>query len=489
MTTTTIPRSTTTTTPRTDTDPWLSVDVLRALAGRPGGLWFDTSSPVGSSGTASFASCEPAVWLRGCGPILEIFPGPSGDRGWLRRIHAADPGPGASYERLAHIARRLRVPLPVPNVADATPRFRGGFAGCFSYDLGRRFEDLPALLGADLPWDFLVGLYDEGAELDGDDLRWVSLPGVEPRLQALVQTPSAPLTDVGADADPIPEMTEPEHAARVAEIREHIAAGTIYQANLTFRFSAPAAHPDAPLATFCRLRDANPAPYGAYLDLPGATLVSASPESFLDLTTAGHVRSRPIKGTAPRGASPPEDRARSEALLASPKDRAELSMIVDLVRNDVGRVCVPGSVDRHPTLRPEAHPTVWHLVGDVRGRIAPGRDAFDLLRASFPPGSCIGAPKIRAMAVLEELERSRRGPYTGALGWIGLDGAMALSVAIRTMVFREGRVSYGVGGGIVYDSDAPSEWQEALLKGRALAGALRSLDTRPRAGMIGHART
>ena len=452
-------------------------------------MWFDTSSPVGSSGTASFASGEPAVWLRGSGPILEILPGPAGDRGWLRRIHAADPGPGGSYDRLAQIARRLRIPLPVPNVADDSPRFGGGFAGCFSYDLGRRFEDLPASLPADLPWDFLVGLYDEAAVHDGDDLSWVSLPGTEPRLQALSKGPAAPLADVGADADPTAEMTETEHATRVARIREHIAAGTIYQANLTLRFSAPAAHPDAPLATFCRLREVNPSPYGAFLDLPGATVVSASPESFLDLTTAGHVRSRPIKGTAPRGATPAEDRARGEALLASAKDRAELSMIVDLVRNDVGRVCVPGSVDRRPTLHPEAHPTVWHLVGDVRGRIAPGRDAFDLLRASFPPGSCIGAPKIRAMAVLEELEQSRRGPYTGALGWIGLDGAMALSVAIRTLVFRGGRVTYGVGGGIVYDSDAPAEWQEALLKGSALAGALRSLDTRVRAGMIGHART
>jgi para-aminobenzoate synthetase component 1 len=464
-------------------------ETLLTLAGRPGGLWFDTSSPVGSSGTASFASCEPAVWLRGSGPILEILPGPAGDRGWLRRVHAADPGPGSSYERLARIARRLRVPLPVPNVADATPIFRGGFAGCFSYDLGRRFEALPSRLGADLPWDFLVGLYDEVAVWDRGVLSWLALPGVEPRLRGLAAQPGAEREDAGAQEDPRPEMTRAEHALRVETIREHIVDGTIYQANLTLRFTARTPHPDAPLATFLRLRRSNPSPYGAYLDLPGATIASSSPESFLDLTTAGYVRSRPIKGTAPRGATPEEDAALSRALLASAKDRAELSMIVDLVRNDVGRVCVPGSVDRRPTLRPEAHPTVWHLVGEVRGRIAPGRDAFDLLRACFPPGSCIGAPKIRAMAILEDLEQSRRGPYTGALGWIGLDGAMALSVAIRTMVFRDGRVSYGVGGGIVYDSNAAAEWDEALLKGRALAGALRALDTRARVGMIGYLHT
>ncbi len=462
-------------------------DALLSIAARPGGLWFDTSLLAGSSSPASYASCEPAVWLRGAGPILEILPGPAGDRGWLRRVEAADPGPGASFDRLATIARRLRLPLPVPNVADPAPVFRGGFAGCFSYDLGRRFEDVPARLPSDVPWDFLVGLYDEVACVADGALTWTALPGVEPRLQDL---PAAPAIDAsaGSDAAPAPELTRAEHGARVEAIREHIAAGTIYQANLTLRFSAPATHPDAPLATFLRLRRDNPSPYGAYLDLPGTTVVSCSPESFLDLTTSGHVRSRPIKGTAPRErADAAADAARRDALLASAKDRAELSMIVDLVRNDIGRVCVPGSVDRQPALRAEAHPTVWHLIGDVRGRIAPGRDAFDLLRAAFPPGSCIGAPKIRAMAILEELERSRRGPYTGALGWIGLDGAMALNVAIRTMVFRDGRVTYGTGGGIVYDSDAAAEWEEALLKGRALTRALGSLDTHARARMIGHA--
>jgi para-aminobenzoate synthetase component 1 len=201
-------------------------------------------------------------------------------------------------------------------------------------------------------------------------------------------------------------------------------------------------------------------------------LVSASPESFLDLSTSGHVRSRPIKGTAPRGRSPSEDNQLRERLLASVKDRSELSMIVDLMRNDIGRVCAPGSVDRCAELVAEAHPSVWHLVGEARGRLAPGRDVFDLVRAAFPPGSCIGAPKVRAMQVLEGLERSRRGPYTGALGWIGLDGAAALSVTIRTLCFSGGQVSYGVGGGIVYDSEPAAEWQEALLKGRALAEAL-----------------
>lgn len=458
---------------------------LARLAARPGGLWLDTSSPIGSSGRASFASCEPAAWLRGSGPILEILPGPTGDRGWCERLCAADPGPGPSFERLAAIGRRLRLPLAVPHVADPTPIFRGGFAGCFSYDLGRRFERVPALLPRELPWDFLVGLYDEVAILQDGALRIEAVPGAEPRLEALLASPGPPLQrHAGADGEPVPELTEAEHRERVEQIRELIVAGTIYQANLTLRFTAPCADPDAPLATFLRLRARNPSPYGLFHALPGMSVVSASPESFLDLGTAGHVRSRPIKGTASRAGDPARDLEARRWLEASAKDRAELSMIVDLVRNDIGRVCVPGSVGRDPRLSAEPHPTVWHLVGDVRGRLAPTRDAFDLLRACFPPGSCIGAPKVRAMAVLEELERSRRGPYTGALGWIGLDGAMALSVAIRTMVFADDRVSYGVGGGIVFDSVASAEWAEALLKGQALAAAL---DTRAEHGMIGNA--
>ena len=442
------------------------LDLIR----RPGGLWLDTSSPVGSAGTDSWVSAEPAVWLSGRGDELKILPGPAGDRGWMGRVTAADPGSGSAFDRLAAVARGLALPPP----AAPSTAFRGGLAGSFSYDLGRRFERVPERLTEDLPWDFLLGLFDEVLQVRGDGrTRWHRLPGTSPRLGLAHRPPRPPLADVGALGQPQPEMTRRRHALRVARIRELIRDGSLYQANLTLRFAAAAPHPDAPLASFLRLRASNPSPYGMYAELPGATIVSASPESFLELDTDGRARSRPIKGTAARGASPGADVLARGDLLSSAKDRSELSMIVDLVRNDLGRVCAPGSVNRQPELVAEAHPTVWHLVGDVTGRLAAGRDAFDLLRASFPPGSCVGAPKIRTMAALEGLELSRRGPYTGALGWIGLDGAMALSVAIRTMLFRNRRVSYGVGGGIVWDSDADAEWNEALLKGLALTRALR----------------
>ena len=455
---------------------------MTALTSRPGALWLDTGSPVGSDGTWSYVAAEPAVWVRGRGTCLEVLPGPLGDRGWLSRIHAIEPGGegGEAFDRLAHIARGLWPGPGGPTVVTERPlaRFHGGFAGFFSYDLGRRFEQVPSSIPTrptDVPWDFVVGLYDEVLAIHSrtGERRVHRLPGSLRRLSPDDRLlPDLPA--VGASSTPEPELTAAEHAQAVHTIREHIAAGDIYQANLTLRFRAASTHPAAPLATFARLQREHPAPYAAYCALPGLSLVSTSPECFLALGPDGRVLSRPIKGTRPRGvpAGGAQDAETRRALIDSEKDRAELTMIVDLVRNDVGRVAALGSVTRAPGIECEGHPTVWHLVSDVAARLAPGRDAFDLLRACFPPGSCIGAPKIRAMSVIESLERSRRGPYTGSIGWIGADGSLGMSVAIRTLVFREGEVTYGVGGGIVYDSDAESEWEEALLKGRALARAL-----------------
>ena len=464
----------------------LNLEERVALAAREGGLWIEASSSVGSRGRSSFLSCEPALWIRGSGSVLEISPGPSGDRGWLGRFEAADPGPGPAYERLASILRRLRVPIPIPNREDGRhpPAFRGGLAGCFSYDLGRRFESVPASLPSDLAWDFLFGLYDEVIELRPDgSQRLHSLGGRPNRLLAL---PSASrldlneLSNCGITSPAEPELDEAAHRSGVEAIRALIREGDIYQANLTMRFRARYDSPGTPLATFLRLRNNNPAPHSHYQALPGVTIVSSSPECFLDLSRSGHVVSRPIKGTASRGVTAKEDLLFRDALKSSTKDHSELAMIVDLVRNDIGRSCVPGSVDRSPEFIAEAHPSVWHLVGNVRGRLASGRDAFDLVRGSFPPGSCIGAPKLRVMEVIERLEASRRGIYTGSLGWIGLDGSAGLNVVIRTLAFTEdiddegsGEVSFGVGGGIVFDSEPSSEWREALLKAHALQVALQ----------------
>jgi para-aminobenzoate synthetase component 1 len=201
-------------------------------------------------------------------------------------------------------------------------------------------------------------------------------------------------------------------------------------------------------------------------------ILSASPEPFLAISPRGIVSTDPIKGTRPRGRTRQEDRALARELLASAKDRAENVMIVDVLRNDLGRVCIPGTVRVPRLCRLERTAAVQHLVSTVTGRLAPGRDPFDLLRASFPGGSITGAPKIRAMQILRELEPTRRGPYTGALGWIGPDGSMATSILIRTLVADGSRLSLHVGGGITYRSDPADEWDETVAKARGPLAAI-----------------
>src|SRR5262249_13977949 len=250
---------------------------------------------------------------------------------------------------------------------------------------------------------------------------------------------------------------------------EYVHAGDCFQVNLSQRLLAPATLP--PLELYDRLRQRNPAPFGGYFDLGEFSLVSASPERFVSVVD-GEVETRPIKGTRPRGRTPAEDRARAEELLRSAKDRAENVMIVDLLRNDLGRVCQYGSVRVAAVCRLESYRTVHHLVSEVRGRLREGADAVDLLRATFPGGSVTGAPKIRAMEIIAELEGVARGPYCGGLGFIGFDGTMDMNILIRTLVVGKGWAHFAVGGGIVADSDPEREYEETWHKAEGLLRAL-----------------
>ena len=220
------------------------------------------------------------------------------------------------------------------------------------------------------------------------------------------------------------------------------------------------------------LRERNPAPFAAYLNTGEVQIVSASPERFLELQ-GRQVETRPIKGTRPRGATPEEDRRLGAELLASEKDRAENVMIVDLLRNDLSRVCRDHTVLTPEICVLESFATVHHLVSTVTGELRPGLDAVDLLRATFPGGSITGAPKIRAMEIIAELEPTRRGPYCGAIGWLGGDGWMDTSITIRTYAIKDGMVAFQAGGGIVADSDPAAEYEETLDKARALIEALQ----------------
>ncbi|HWM90670.1 MAG TPA: anthranilate synthase component I family protein [Thermoanaerobaculia bacterium] len=359
----------------------------------------------------------------------------------------------------------------------------GGAAlvGYFGYELGGELEPLPPPPPDDL------GLPDLHLELFASALLWdgkgwtlesagawnsaLSPIEAERLLDAARRRPDPEIPSGRLAAGPV--VSRPNRGgfeAAVSRIRERIASGEIFQANLCRRLEAPLPQ-EAVWPFYLRLREASPADHGAFFDLgKGRTLMSVSPELFLSVRGAG-VETRPIKGTRPRGSSPREDRALARELAESEKDRAELTMIVDVARNDLGRVCDPGSIEVPAHAELVTLPTLHHTVSTVRGRLL-GPNPADLLRASFPPASITGAPKIRAMSVLTGEEERRRGPAMGAFGWISLTGDLELAVAIRTAVFSKNRLVYHAGCGIVADSDPELELEESAVKARAFLTAL-----------------
>jgi para-aminobenzoate synthetase component 1 len=402
-------------------------------------------------------------------------------------------------------ARRVLGRLSADEVGiSEAPPFTGGLVGFLSYDLGRRLERLPSIAAADqeLPllrlalhdwvvaWDRRtghawlagralderIGRLDERIEAVADRLLAAADDdGLDPRVPAWPARPAAepppPTIELRSGLD------RAAFEAGVEAVREEIARGEIYQANLTRRLEAPFRGDPWPL--YRRVRTGDPSLFAAYLDLGASpvtgaprAIVSASPEPFLSLSSRGRVAADPIKGTRPRGRDRAEDRALARELLASAKDRAENVMIVDVLRNDLGRVCLPGTVRVPRLCRLERTAAVQHLVSTITGTLAPGLDAFHLLAASFPGGSITGAPKIRAMQLLEAHEPVRRGPYTGAAGWIGADGAMQTSILIRTFVADGARLTLHVGGGITWRSDPAAEWDETVAKARGPLSAI-----------------
>ncbi len=354
--------------------------------------------------------------------------------------------------------------------------------------IARADQDLPELRLAlhdwAIAWDRRTGTaWLGGRALDGDAAR------LHRRLAAVRARVAAGVARRGAPDPDLPTLaftsgtTYEAWIASVEAVRAAIASGEIYQANLTRRLEA--AFDGDPWPLFRRLRTGDPALFAGFLDLgPSAAgapraLLSASPEPFLAVDGEGNVATDPIKGTRPRGRSREDDRALARELLASRKDQAENVMIVDVLRNDLGRVCVPGTVRVPRLLRLERTAAVQHLVTTVTGRLRPGVDAFDLLAASFPGGSITGAPKIRAMDVIERLEPVRRGPYCGTMLWLGPDGRMGSSILIRTLIADGARLTLHVGGGITWRSDPQDEWDETVAKA---SGPLSSIGAMEVAG-------
>jgi len=259
-------------------------------------------------------------------------------------------------------------------------------------------------------------------------------------------------------------MSELPYLARHERLRAYIAAGDIYQANFTFRYTAPRPHGATLPALHMALRALSPAPFAACIDAGNYGLVSASPERFIRLQADGRVETRPIKGTAARHPDPALDAENAAALLASPKERAENLMITDLLRHDLGQVCAIGSIEVPELFAVESFAQAHHLVSAVTGQLRPGLDAFDLLAATLPGGSITGAPKRRAMQIIDELELGPRGAYCGALAWIGFDGAMDSAIIIRTITATADTLYAQAGGGITWDSASRAEYEEAMLK-------------------------
>ena len=334
--------------------------------------------------------------------------------------------------------------------------FRGYAIGYFGYDLKNCLEKLPARAIDDLGLpDCWFGFYDQ--VVWGTDSLSVPLPLSEGQPAAL-----------DARSTIQSNFTRAAYCAAVRRAKEYIAAGDIYQVNLSQRFQCDGAA--SPVEVYRALRAANPAPYAAYLDIGEAQILSSSPELFLKIN-GRQVTTRPIKGTAPRATDP-------SVLLHSPKDNAELVMITDLERNDLGRVCEFGSVRVPELVTVESYATVHHLVATVTGTLRPDVTPVDAVQACFPGGSITGAPKIRAMEIIDELEPHARGVYCGAIGYFGPNGEAQFNIAIRTAVQQGSRLTFHAGGGIVADSEPEAEYEETLAKARGILNAIEQLRLR-----------
>ncbi|MBN1489320.1 MAG: aminodeoxychorismate synthase component I [Phycisphaerae bacterium] len=445
-------------------------DALAAILAAPQPAILDSSALDVRYGRYCILACEPA----------EI-------RTWTCGIDAD------GLEVLRQVIRATPPVSPPDNEPGRIP-FSGGWIGFLSYEAGRWIERLPAATGNHrfLPTIWL-GLYDTAVVIDRIEQRWW-LVGVDwpagcrlgsrlpasDRMYSLgkrlrSQRPGMPSLDAPTPATVRSDFRRDAYEQTVQRVIDYIGAGDVFQVNVAQRLVVPTS--EAPADVFLRLRRNNPSCFGAYLQPGDAAVVSASPELFFTLRDRDVV-TRPIKGTRRRSPDPVVDASLRRELCESPKDAAELAMIIDLERNDLGRVCEFGSVRVTEARTLEPHPTVHHLVGTVVGRLREGLDVIDLLRAAFPGGSITGAPKIRAMEIIDELERAPRGVYCGSIGWIGLDGSAAFNIAIRTITMADGEAEVYAGGGIVTDSLPPAEYEETLDKAAAL---LRALGATPEA--------
>ncbi|AGE26881.1 aminodeoxychorismate synthase component I [Pseudomonas poae] len=427
-----------------------------AIRHAPGAVLLDSGRPTAERGRYDLLSAWPQA-------TLTVAPDESGSD-FLQRLRK-------SLTQLGEANVPAGYELP----------FAGGLIGYLSYDFGRHLEQMPQLAADDLHLpDARLGLY--AWALVSDHLVQTSQLVFHPALpeserQRLIDVFNQPVAASKASfklrGPMAPDLSAEAYRDAIARIHDYIQAGDCYQVNFAQRFRAPCL--GDPWAAYCALREACPTPFSGFQSLPdhGAVL-SLSPERFVKISRR-QVETRPIKGTRPRGLTPEEDAANAAELLASPKDRAENLMIVDLLRNDLGRSCRTGSVKVPELFSLESYPNVHHLVSSVTAELASDKDALDLIAGSFPGGSITGAPKIRAMQIIDELEPTRRGLYCGSLVYLDVRGEMDSSIAIRSLLVKDDQVCCWGGGGIVADSQWEAEYQESMTKVRVLLQTLESL--------------
>ncbi len=363
--------------------------------------------------------------------------------------------------------------------------FQGGIAGLFGYDLGRTLEAIPEIAKADIAIpDIAVGLYLNALIIDHKRQQVVAIHPTNTKITP-AEYWAAPAAANDQQSNENFTLTTPwqsnmsaaEYTQRITRIHEYLRAGDCYQINLAQRFAAEFI--GDPWQAYIALREANQAPFSAWLNVPGGVVLSLSPERFLQTDSNGMVETRPIKGTRPRSQDIQKDKSAADALLMSAKDQAENLMIVDLLRNDLSRVCAAGSVSVPELFKIESFNAVHHLVSTVRGKLAPTQTPLSLLAAAFPGGSITGAPKIRAMQIIEELEPHRRSVYCGSIGYFSFHGHSDTSITIRTLCCTTSNATKHMycwaGGGIVMDSNADAEYQETFDKVAQILPVLSAL--------------
>jgi para-aminobenzoate synthetase component I len=447
---------------------------FEAFAPHPFSFWLDSGMDPQKLGRWSFMGSDPFLEMKSRGDTIT-----------LTRNGVEEEIKGNPFDILGELLKQY----PLESNVTGIP-FTGGAVGYFSYDLGHFIEKLPgnAVDDLNLPECYLC-FYDATIAFDHKEnktyLVSTGFPEVNPeKRQRRAETRLVELRNLVAFAPPPAPAKADETGKKltlkanfshegyleaVAKAREYICAGDIFQVNLSQRLEVDIN--TTPYNLYRRLRAINPAPFASYFNFDGVSIVGASPERFLKVR-GDWVETRPIKGTKPRGKTPAEDKALAASLLTSQKDRAENIMIVDLERNDIGRVCRYGTVKVTELAVLETFPTVFHLTSTVVGQLREGKSLIDLLKATFRGGSITGAPKVRAMEIIDELEPTRRSVYTGSLGYIGFNENMDLNIVIRTIIVKDGKAYFQVGGAIVYDSEPESEYIETLDKGKALIQAL-----------------